>query len=174
MINNSHIPITLHAKAPRVAAAAAEADSDGDGVLDKDDECPNEAGTVANNGCPEISEAIKKSLNDYAKTILFDTGKTSIKFESAEILSNIADILKEYPRSNFYIDGHTDSVGSESSNQTLSEGRAQAVVDWLVENGIDRSRLTARGFGESQPLMDNKTREGRYRNRRVEIVLNKN
>ena len=149
-------------------------DSDGDGVLDKDDQCPDKVGTVANNGCPEVTEAVAKTLNDYAKTILFDTGKTTIRFESAEILSNIAGILKEYSNSKFNIDGHTDSVGSESSNQTLSEGRAQAVVDWLVENGIDSSRLSARGFGESQPIMSNKTRDGRARNRRVEINLIKN
>ena len=149
-------------------------DTDGDGVLDKDDNCPDKKGTVANNGCPEVTAAVAKTLNDYAKTILFDTGKTSIKFESAEILKNISDILKEYSTAKFNIDGHTDSVGRESTNQKLSEGRAQAVVDWLVENGISRSRLTARGFGESQPIMDNKTREGRSRNRRVEINLIKN
>ncbi len=149
-------------------------DRDGDGVLDKDDQCPDKAGTVANNGCPEVSEAVAKQLNDYAKTILFDTGKTTIKFESAEILSFIAGILKEYPNSRFNIDGHTDSVGSEASNQKLSEGRAQAVVDWLSENGIERSRLVARGFGESQPIMSNNTRDGRARNRRVEINLIKN
>ncbi len=149
-------------------------DRDGDGVLDKDDQCPDKAGTVANNGCPEVTEAVAKQLNDYAKTILFDTGKTTIKFESAEILSFIAGILKEYPNSRFNIDGHTDSVGSEASNQKLSEGRAQAVVDWLSENGIERSRLVARGFGESQPIMSNNTRDGRARNRRVEINLIKN
>ena len=146
-------------------------DGDGDGVLDKDDLCPDKVGTVANNGCPEVTEAVAKTLNDYAKTILFDTGKTTIKFESAEILSNIAGILKEYSYANFNVDGHTDSVGSESTNQTLSEGRAQAVVDWLVENGISRSRLTSTGYGEAKPLMDNKTRDGRARNRRVEINL---
>ena len=146
-------------------------DSDGDGVLDKDDQCPDVAGTVANNGCPEITQQEEERLNEYAKTILFDTGKTTIKFESAEILSNIAGILKKYEYASFYIDGHTDSVGSDSTNQKLSDGRAQAVVDWLVENGIASSRLTARGFGESQPIMDNRTREGRARNRRVEINL---
>jgi len=110
-------------------------------------------------------------LNEYAKTILFDTGKTSIKFLSEEVLGNIAGILKEYPNSRFNVEGHTDSVGSEKLNQTLSEGRAQAVVDWLITNGIDSSRLVARGFGESQPLMTNNTRAGRERNRRVEINL---
>ena len=129
---------------------------------------------MANNGCPELPEAVKKALNDYVKTILFKTGKSDIKFESAEILGNIAEILKEYHRAHFNIDGHTDSVGSDESNMTLSKNRSQAVVDWLVENGIDSSRLVSRGFGESQPLMTNDTREGRERNRRVEINLIKN
>ena len=166
-------------KCPNEAGPAANGgcpwpDRDGDGVYDKDDQCPDTPGTVANNGCPEVTEAVRKALNDYAKTILFDTGKTTIRFESSEILENIANILKEYPRSRFHIDGHTDSVGSEKSNQTLSEGRAKAVVDWLVANGIDSSRLVSRGFGESQPIRENTTKEGRERNRRVEINLIKN
>ncbi|MDX5584506.1 MAG: OmpA family protein, partial [Aureibaculum sp.] len=111
------------------------------------------------------------SLNEYAKTILFDTGKTTIKFLSEEVLGNIAGILKEYPFARFNVEGHTDSVGSEKLNQGLSEGRAQAVTDWLVKNGIKSSRLVSTGFGESKPLMTNKTREGRERNRRVEINL---
>jgi outer membrane protein OmpA-like peptidoglycan-associated protein len=149
-------------------------DADGDGILDKDDECPNETGTVANNGCPELPEAVKIALNDYAKTILFKTGKADIKFESAEILGNIAGILKEYPRAHFNVDGHTDSVGREESNMTLSKNRSQSVVDWLIDHGIEKSRLVSRGFGEDKPLMDNKTRGGRERNRRVEINLIKN
>jgi len=146
-------------------------DSDGDGVLDKDDECPNEPGTVANHGCPELSDAVKDALREYAKTILFKTGKSDIKFESGQTLGLIVNILKEYPRAHFNIDGHTDSVGSEELNQKLSKDRSQAVVDWLVENGIERSHLVSRGFGESQPLMTNDTRSGRERNRRVEINL---
>ena len=161
---------------PNVAGPAANKgcpwpDRDGDSIIDKDDLCPDLPGTVANQGCPEVTEAVRKSLNDYAKTILFDTGKTSIKFLSEEVLGNIAGILKEYPNSRFNVEGHTDSVGSEKLNQTLSEGRAQAVVDWLVKNGIASSRLVSTGFGESKPLMTNKTRNGRERNRRVEINL---
>jgi len=149
-------------------------DKDGDGVLDKDDLCPDVPGTAANKGCPEVTEAVRKTLNDYAKTILFDTGKATIKFESGEILQNIADILKEYSYANFNVEGHTDSVGSEKLNQKLSEERAQSVVDYLVENGIDRSRLKPAGYGESKPLMPNTTRDGRNRNRRVEINLIRN
>ncbi len=72
-------------------------DSDGDGVLDKDDQCPEVAGTVANNGCPEVTEEVQKQLNDYARTILFDTGKSSIKAESTSVMVDIIQILNEYP-----------------------------------------------------------------------------
>jgi len=147
-------------------------DSDGDGVLDKDDQCPDVPGTVANNGCPETpTEEIMKQLNEYARTILFDTGKATFKQESLQTLASMNAIFKEYPNANFFIDGHTDSVGAEKSNKLLSERRANAVRDWLIANGIDQSRLTARGFGEEQPIDSNKTAAGRANNRRVEVKL---
>ncbi len=146
-------------------------DTDGDTVLDKDDNCPKVPGTVANNGCPEVSDAVQKALNDYAKTILFDTGKSSIKKQSAGVLNDIVGILKEYTNAKFTIEGHTDSVGSSKLNQKLSETRAASVRDYLIENGIDASRLTSKGYGESKPIGTNKTRAGRANNRRVEINL---
>ncbi|MGA1225790.1 MAG: OmpA family protein [Tamlana sp.] len=148
-------------------------DTDGDGVLDKDDKCPDVKGTVANNGCPEASDEVQKILNEYAKTILFDTGKSTIKTQSAKVLSDIIAILKEYPTSKFTLEGHTDSVGSEKLNQSLSEARALSVKDYLVKNGIDEFRLSTEGFGESKPIDSNKTRAGRANNRRVEINLAK-
>lgn len=165
-------------KCPNVAGPAANQgcpwpDTDGDGVLDKDDACPEIKGTVANNGCPELPEAVKKALNAYAKTILFDTGKASIKAQSSEVLQNIIGILEEYPTAKFNIEGHTDSIGSEDLNQKLSDSRAASVKDYLVEGGIDAGRLSSKGYGESKPLDNNKTREGRANNRRVEINLNK-
>ncbi|GGZ74945.1 OmpA family protein [Algibacter mikhailovii] len=165
-------------KCPNEAGPAANQgcpwpDTDGDGVIDKDDLCPETVGTVANNGCPEVTEAVKKALNAYAKTILFDTGKSSIKEQSSEVLQNIIDILKEYPNAKFNIEGHTDSVGSETLNQQLSESRANSVKDYLVKGGIEAGRLSAAGYGESKPLDTNKTRAGRRNNRRVEINLNK-
>jgi outer membrane protein OmpA-like peptidoglycan-associated protein len=146
-------------------------DRDGDGVLDKDDLCPDLPGVVANRGCPELTEAVRKSLNDYAKTILFDTGKATIKERSEEVLKNIVAILEEYSFARFSIDGHTDSVGSEALNQKLSEERAYSVMNYLIENGIASNRLEATGYGESRPLADNGTASGRKTNRRVEINL---
>jgi len=150
-------------------------DTDNDGVLDKDDKCPEEAGTVANNGCPEVAPPAEviATLNSYAKTILFDTGKSSFKKETFPILQAITAILKEYPKADFSVEGHTDSVGSKSLNQGLSEKRANAVKDYLVENGVSTERLTAYGFGEDYPIDSNATRAGRKNNRRVEVKLKK-
>ena len=151
-------------------------DTDGDSVLDKDDECPETAGVVANNGCPEIieaivTEAVQKTLNDYAKTILFNTGKSSIKATSTSVIINIIKILNEYPNARFSIEGHTDSVGSEVTNQKLSTERALAVKTFLIEQGISTSRLESIGYGEQKPIATNMYKEGRSQNRRVEINL---
>lgn len=146
-------------------------DSDGDGVLDKDDQCPDVAGTVANNGCPEVTEEVQKQLNDYARTILFDTGKASLKPETTRVFVDIIRILNEYPNARFTVEGHTDSVGSAKLNQELSDKRANSVRDFLIEEGIDASRLQAIGYGEDRPIASNNTRAGRTQNRRVEINL---
>lgn len=148
-------------------------DTDGDGVIDKDDECMFEAGTIPNNGCPEeeVTEEVQKSLNAFARTILFDSNTAMIKAESTGVLNEIVSILKEYPSSGFTIEGHTDSTGGDELNRELSEARANAVKDFLVRNGIDTNRLLTVGYGESKPIFSNKTRYGRSRNRRVEINL---
>lgn len=146
-------------------------DGDGDGVLDKDDQCPDTAGTVANNGCPEVTEEVQKQLNEYARTILFDTGKATLKSESVGVFVDIIRILNEYPNAKFTVEGHTDSVGSEALNQKLSEERANSVRDFLIKEGIATDRLTAVGYGEAKPIASNNTSSGRAQNRRVEINL---
>jgi outer membrane protein OmpA-like peptidoglycan-associated protein len=104
--------------------------------------------------------------------IYFDFDKSTIKPESRPALENAAKILDENPTVKVAIQGHTDSRGSDKYNQRLSEQRARAVVDYLVrELGIDTGRLTARGYGESRPVADNKTEQGRALNRRVEFVI---
>ncbi|MEL4306966.1 OmpA family protein [Joostella sp. CR20] len=159
---------------PDVAGPAATngcPDKDGDGVLDKDDKCPETPGTVANNGCPELSKEVQTALNNYAKTILFDTGKSTIKPQSQQVLADIIGILNKYPNAKFTVDGHTDSTGSDSLNQRLSESRALSVKEYLVSHGIDGFRLSSAGYGETRPIASNATRDGRAQNRRVEINL---
>ncbi|XMO86590.1 DUF5723 family protein [Algibacter sp. AS12] len=147
-------------------------DTDGDGVFDKDDDCIYEAGSVANNGCPEaVIERLQNTLNNYAKVIFFNYGKSSLKPESSMVLADIIAVLNEYPNSKFVIEGHTDSIGSYELNQRLSETRAYAVKNYLIEHGIDPTRLSAIGYGEKRPVATNMYKAGRLQNRRVEIKL---
>ena len=146
-------------------------DTDGDKVLDKDDKCPTVAGTVANNGCPEVSEDTMKKLNDYAKTILFDSAKSSFQKQTYPVLQAIVAILKEYPSAKFALEGHTDSDGKDASNLVLSQTRAASVRSFLIDNGIAADRLTSEGFGEAKPVATNSTKAGKAQNRRVEVKL---
>ena len=146
-------------------------DTDGDKVLDKDDKCPTVAGTVANNGCPEVSEDTMKKLNDYAKTILFDSAKSSFQKQTYPVLQAIVAILKEYPTAKFALEGHTDSDGKDEANLILSQNRAAAVKSFLIENGVTTDRLTSEGFGEAKPVATNATKAGKAQNRRVEVKL---
>ncbi|MBO4771508.1 MAG: OmpA family protein, partial [Bacteroidales bacterium] len=102
--------------------------------------------------------------------ITFDIGKATIKPESMGEINRIVKLMNENPDLKFEVQGHTDNTGGASLNQTLSEQRANAIVNKMVEMGIDRSRLTAVGKGQSVPLADNSTDEGRAKNRRVEFV----
>ena len=163
-------------KCPDVAGPAENSgcpwpDTDGDGVLDKDDLCPEVAGPASNKGCPEPNDDDQKRLNQYAKTILFDTGKATIKFESAEILNQIINVLKKFPNSRFRIEGHTDSTGKKAKNIELSQNRADAVKIYLIQGGIASDRLESKGYGPEKPIASNKNKKGRALNRRVEINL---
>ena len=158
-------------KGPRENAGCPWPDTDGDGVLDKDDLCPEVKGTTANRGCPEVTEEVMKRLNEYARTILFNSGKATFKEETLPVLQNMNRIFKEYPQARFSIEGHTDSDGSNALNQTLSENRAAAVKNFLIENGIASDRLMSTGFGETKPIVSNKTAKGKAQNRRVEVKL---
>jgi outer membrane protein OmpA-like peptidoglycan-associated protein len=160
-------------KGPKENAGCPWADTDGDSVLDKDDKCPTVKGTVANNGCPEVSEEAVNKLNEYAKTILFNSGKSSFQKQTLPVLVSIASILKEYPTAKFSLEGHTDTTGKPSENLALSKERAAAVKNYLVANGIAADRLTSEGFGDTRPIDSNKTAKGKTNNRRVEVKLAK-
>lgn len=102
--------------------------------------------------------------------ITFDVGKSVIKPESMGEINRIVKLMNDNPDLKFSVEGHTDSTGNEASNQTLSEARSKAIVDKLVEMGIAADRLTSSGKGQSSPIADNSTDEGRAKNRRVEFV----
>jgi len=104
--------------------------------------------------------------------VLFDTGSYTLKPGAREKLAKISGILLAHPGLTLQIEGHTDSVGSDEFNQQLSERRADSVRDFLAEQGVPVSSITARGFGKTQPVASNDTPEGRQRNRRVELVVN--
>jgi outer membrane protein OmpA-like peptidoglycan-associated protein len=102
--------------------------------------------------------------------IEFDTGKATLKPQSEKVLGDVLSLLQAQPDWKMKIEGHTDSTGTKAGNQTLSQQRAAAVVAWLTQNGIARSRLTPAGLGDTKPIADNSTEQGRARNRRVELV----
>jgi OOP family OmpA-OmpF porin len=103
--------------------------------------------------------------------ILFDVGKATLKAQSMGVLNEVAKMLKQDEKVRLSVEGHTDSDGAEDANQKLSEHRAEAVKRALVELGIAAERLTTKGLGESKPISDNATPEGKANNRRVEFVL---
>jgi outer membrane protein OmpA-like peptidoglycan-associated protein len=105
--------------------------------------------------------------------VLFDTGRFELKPAATGTLEALAALLAKHPTSTLAIEGHTDSVGSAQSNQLLSENRAGAVRQWLVAHGIPASRITTKGFGSTAPVASNETADGRQKNRRVEVRVQK-
>ncbi len=105
-----------------------------------------------------------------ANGIRFDVNKATLKPESMGVINEIATLMKEHPEVNFSVEGHTDSDGDDAFNKTLSEQRAETVVNTLKNMGVDGSRMTSKGWGESKPLDSNATAEGKANNRRVEFV----
>ena len=173
-------PAAPAAEAPAAPPAAPDCrtlDDDNDGVNNCDDRCADTpAGTVVGpDGCPQKVVIDLRGVN-----FKFDrprTGESNIEptlqvptADSIAILDQAIDALNRYPEIKVELNGHTDSIGTDAYNQGLSERRAQIVADYLTSHGVDASRITAvQGFGESQPIDTNDTKEGRARNRRTEL-----
>jgi outer membrane protein OmpA-like peptidoglycan-associated protein len=146
-------------------------DTDGDGVFDNKDVCPAVAGPASNKGCPEIKKEVVEKIALAAKGIYFETGSEVILATSFVNLDILAGILNEFPEASVYIEGHTDNVGDPAKNLELSQKRADAVMAYLINKGIKPSRLVANGYGDTKPIADNNTKDGKAKNRRVYFQL---
>ncbi len=185
----------------KLSEPAPEGDRDHDGLMDSQDRCPDEPGLVELDGCPDRDDDGIPDIQDRCPddkgvpkfdgcpsdkpvavyedgglvlfgTISFDSGKATLKQESFEVVDTVAALLKAHPEiGRIRVDGHTDDVGRAETNLDLSDRRAAAVVDYLVNKGIDRKRLDSKGFGESEPVDTNATALGRAKNRRVEFTV---
>jgi len=149
-------------------------DSDGDGVFDGPDRCPDtpRGDKVDANGCTIVPP--KAPLFQEKKTLVlegvrFETDKWDILPEDIAILDSVAASLNDWPDVRVEVAGHTDSTGGKQHNVELSDKRASAVRDYLASKGVSMSRMTEKGYGDTEPVADNKTKEGRAQNRRVEL-----
>ena len=120
-----------------------------------------------------VTENAKEIQVSLGSEVLFDTGRFDLKPAATSALESLLELLKRYPKAAILIEGHTDNVGAEDMNQTLSDRRANAVKTWLSARGIAEELMTAGGRGETSPIASNDTLDGRQKNRRVEIRIQK-
>jgi type IX secretion system PorP/SprF family membrane protein len=146
-------------------------DTDGDGVNDNVDPCPKTVGPVANKGCPVIEKKDQEVIDMAVKNLEFETSKDIIEESSKPSLNTLADKLKQKGEWNLLLSGHTDNVGDDDANMILSKNRAEAVKKYFISKGIAENRIKVNYFGETKPIADNSTPEGRQKNRRVEFVI---
>jgi MYXO-CTERM domain-containing protein len=153
-----------------------DTDRDGDGVVDRLDNCPDEPGTAANQGCKRRQRVrISSSRLEILDRVFFQNNRAKIQRRSFALLRNVAQVLMVHPEiEHVRIEGHTDDRGNDDHNLKLSQQRAEAVVEFLVKEGVPRERLTPVGFGEIRPIDSNKTNRGRGANRRVEFNIVEN
>ena len=155
-------------------------DNDGDSIPDTVDKCPDKReimnGFEDEDGCPDERPSeilVSKGSSLLLSGVNFNSGSANLSRESFNELNVIIDILKKQPDIVIEIRGYTDSIGKASTNQRLSENRAEAVRQYFVRSGIESMRLRVVGYGEKDPVASNKTSEGRAKNRRIEMILRK-
>jgi outer membrane protein OmpA-like peptidoglycan-associated protein len=165
-------------KCPNVAGpieGCPDPDPDHDGIVGDADKCPNEPETKNGfedaDGCPDTLPERVKKFAGVVKGIEFDKGKETIRPVSGPVLDDAVSVLKEYPSLKIEISGHTDSDGDHDKNVALSQKRADAVKAYIAAKGIDASRVQTRGAGPDMPIADNKTPDGKQKNRRIEFKV---
>ncbi len=146
-------------------------DTDGDGVLDKDDQCIKTPGSADNHGCPKLEQKEEEIIKRAFDNLEFDTGKDIIREKSFASLNELAALLVSKPQYGLRIAGHTDNVGDDAKNMQLSHDRSQAVKNYLVAHGANADKIIVEYYGETRPIADNSTPEGRQKNRRVEMTI---
>lgn len=146
-------------------------DTDGDGLNDSEDSCPNTAGPKDNKGCPVIEKKDQEIVDMAVKNLEFETNKSIILNPSKPALDKFAETLKNKKDWNVLLSGHTDNVGDDDANMILSKNRSEAVKSYLIMKGIEESRIRVAYYGETKPIADNTTPEGRQKNRRVEFTI---
>ena len=146
-------------------AVAAVVDSDGDGVPDLADKCPGSPSDkpVDADGCTIVSVV----LDD----VQFELNSSELTANSSASLDKVVNAMNEYPNLRIEVQAHTDSMGAVAYNQSLSEKRASSVRDYVIGAGIAANRIAAKGYGETKPIADNTTSDGRAKNRRVELTV---
>ena len=171
----------------KVNADGCELDSDGDGIVDGEDKCPTLYAKTAD-GCPPPAAAVApvaepapapapvpapvpKALK--LEGVNFDYDQAVVRQQDFAVLDQAAATLKEWGDVKVEVAGHTDSRGADGYNMNLSQRRAEAVRSYMIDKGVAADRLTAKGYGESRPVADNGTEDGRFQNRRVELVPQK-
>lgn len=151
----------------------AYTDTDGDGVVDSEDELPTIAGSKENNGSPSVNPEIQAVIDFADGNVVFDLGSTTLSQSSYASLDKVAGLLMADSTVNLAISGHTDNIGDASLNKAVSLERSRAAKAYLIEKGIDKTRIVAVGYGQYKPVANNETAEGRLANRRVEFRIYK-
>ena len=147
-------------------------DKDNDGVPDDKDNCPEEVGTQENNGCPIVPSKFTEFIESDKNNILFTVSSSQLDSDAKFTLNSVKTLLDFYTKTSITIEGYASTDGSIDYNQKLSEERAMEIKNYLVSNNIAPERLNIIGYGESRPVANNSTTYGRAKNRRAQIKIN--
>lgn len=142
-------------------------DTDKDGVNDEQDKCPSTPGIMGNNGCADVQPLV----NEISSQLKFESGKVNLSKKGYQGLDSLVVLMQNNTNITLVITGHTDNTGTLKINEKLSLQRAMVVSNYLVKKGVDKNRMSQKGFADTKSIADNKTLKGRAQNRRVDIEV---